>query len=194
MTWYIDILQKSFEHRLVNAYNKGIMKIKDNMTFRELSKYLEGIGEVRSDRTIRRWLKDLPAINGDNRPKRYDAEMLSEVLLRHNISKLHHDHVTQHRNGQPSIQEDAEHQYIKDHFNQLKTDIIRRFILEKLGYHFNEARLKEDLENRYWLEFYSANQVKLKPSKQAVLESSVNRLRKHQIDYYFRKVRSDKKK
>lgn len=66
--------------------------------------------------------------------------------------------------------------------------------MEKLGYHFNEARLKEDLENRYWLEFYSANQVKLKPSKQAVLESSVNRLRKHQIDYYFRKVRSDKKK
>lgn len=170
------------------------MKIKDTMTFKELSKYLKGIGEARSDRTIRRWLKDLPAINGDNRPKRYDAEMLSEVLLRHNISKLRHDYVTQHRNGQPSIREDKEHQYIKDHFNQLKTDIILRFILKKLGYHFNEARLKEDLENKCRLEFYSANQVKLKPSEQTVWESSVNRLRKHQIDYYFRKVRSDKKK
>lgn len=170
------------------------MKIKDTMTFKELSKYLKGIGEARSDRTIRRWLKGQPAINGDNRPKRYETRLLSEVLLRHNISKLRHDYVTQHRNGQPSIQEDAEHQYIKDHFNQLKTDIILRFILEKLGYHFNEARLKEDLENRCRLESYSANQVKLKPSEQAVWESSVNRLRKHQIDYYFRKVRSDKKK
>lgn len=170
------------------------MKIKDNMTFRELSKYLERIGEARSDRTIRRWLKGLPAENGDNRPKKYETKLLSEVLLRHNISKLHHDYVTQRRNGQPSIWEDEERQYIKDHFNQLKTDIILRFILEKLGYHFNEARLKEDLENRSRLEFYSANQVKLKPSEQAVLESSVNRLRKHQIDYYFRKVRSDKKK
>lgn len=169
------------------------MKIKDNMTFRELSKYLEGIEEARSDRTIRRWLKGLPAENGDNRPKMYDTEMLSQVLLRHNISKLHHDYVTQRRNGQPSIWEDKERQYIKDHFNQLKTDIILRFILEKLGYRFNEMRLKEDLKNKYSM-LNTKDISKLKPTSQRALTLSVERLEKHRTDYYLRKVRSDKKK
>lgn len=193
MTWYIDILQKAFEHRLVDAYNKCIMKIKDNMTFRELSKYLEGIGEARSDRTIRRWLKGQPAVNGDNRPKKYETALLSEVLLRHNISKLRHDYVTQRRNGQPSIWEDEERQYIKDHFNQLKTDIILRFILEKLGYRFNEMRLKEDLKNKYSM-LNTKDISKLKPTSQRALTLSVERLEKHRTDYYLRKVRSDKKK
>lgn len=169
------------------------MKVKDTMTFRELSKYLERIGEARSDRTIRRWLKGQPAANGDNRPKKYETGLLSEVLLRHNISKLRHDYVTQRRNGQPSIWEDEERQYIKDHFNQLKTDIILRFILEKLGYRFNEMRLKEDLKNKY-LMLHTKDISKLKPTRQRVLTLSVKRLEKHRTDYYLRKVRSDKKK
>ena len=148
-----------------------------------------------SQRTLNNWFFDMISVDMDSKASIYDVYDVAFILDKHKITQFRKDYLpeTLTKSNTDEKHKDAISKFVDHHFDEVKNAKILYFLLDKSGYAFNDAKLKDDLRN-----VAIRNDQKLFNSKsdkeQDQISVSVARVYSTDRTSYIRKVRSDKKK
>lgn len=194
---------------------------KNLYTLKDIQKMLEGFKKPRTIRTLRTWFKEVPDMRPGTKPLVYSKADVTKVLSDHGINdpmliqlKRLDDKSyespsfddTPHVFGEDGPEDDDEADaFVEKHFDEYKEELLFKFILERLGFSFQDLKLKKDLRHLCMFKMTTpkvyggidpkTGKSDLKPALKNMndIMDSVKRLDSLDARYYIRKVRSDKK-
>ncbi|MQB77432.1 hypothetical protein [Limosilactobacillus reuteri] len=161
---------------------------------REIQKLLQKLykKEVKL-RTLRSWFQDVPIANQyDEKIRLYGIDIVETTLAEHGIYQPLQDHLLARihklekglEQDIQDVQDISEAQkYVKKILNKVKLKLISKFLLEKYGWRFDDAKLNQDLLLQY--ELLNDEQISLFTED---LKKANERIEELNTDYYFKKI------
>lgn len=146
-------------------------------------------------RSLNNWFSKMISVDMDSKASKYGVHDVAFILDKHKITQFRKDYLpeTLTKSNTDEEHQDAISKFVDHHFDEVKNAKILNFLLDKSGYAFNDAKLKDDLRNvaiRDDQKLFNSKSDK----EQDQINVSIARVYSTDRTSYIRKVRSDKKK